>query len=884
MKKWYWPTNIKTKTLRPIAAPTKSGVLGCTGCGLYAGAKSPQMKPTGEGRLRTMIVAEAPGATEDEQGIQLVGQAGQYLGTELKSLGTNLSTDFWKTNSCRCRPPSNRKPTPYEIECCKRETWQQVQEYNPKVIWLMGGVAIKSFFWDFEREEPSIAKWRGWCIPNKEFNCWVMPMYHPSYVTRNPKDQGLKFIFHQDLANAVKNIRRPLPKFVKPIVHKLTDKLSIETVLRQAHEDNRVFVFDYETTGLKPYREGHQIAYAGFSRDGKEAFAFPFPGNEHMWKSILRDKSIPKSAHNMKFEELWSREILDTEVQNWAHCSMLCAHVLDDRSEITSLRWQIAQRYGELNFKDDSDPFLKAPHGNDFNTIMKAPIDIMLQRVGDDAGWEARLYYDQVKELRAVGNTGFQTLEYGFDFFKEGSIALVDAEQAGMKINEKYLLEKKKDLEIEIKKIGIEIQDNRYVKQFFGGKFNPKSDVQLKKLLYSDMKLTPTEFTAPTKAHPEGTPKVTKAALEWIAADKSHPMNQFVSDTLQYKKLSTILSTFVVGLLHEVWDGEVHPFFNLHLARTYRSTSNQINFQNQPVRDDETSNLVRGAFYPYPGHQILEADFSGLEVKIAACTTLDPVLLKYVTDPTSDMHRDQANALFFLPKYSPEIWEKHKGLKTLRYNAKNQFVFPEFYGSWFGACANNLWNSCKDSKLVDGTPLHKHLANQKIKVWNERIRRFESKYITDLETYTSHVQHEEENFWERFKVYRQWKEDQLDNYYATGIVPMYFGFRRQGHLGKNKILNSSIQGTAFHCLLWCFIKLNNLRREQEWKSLLVGQIHDSIVMSVHPSEKAMILKIIQRIMTKDLVEMFDWIVTSMGVEIEMGEINEPWSMKKAVNS
>ena len=89
---------------------------------------------------------------------------------------------------------------------------------------------------------------------------------------------------------------------------------------------------------------------------------------------------------------------------------MLCAHVLDDRSEITSLRWQIMQRYGEMNFKDESDPYLKAPHGNDFNNILKAPVDLMLQRVCDDAGWEARLYYDQVKELKTVGNTGFQTL------------------------------------------------------------------------------------------------------------------------------------------------------------------------------------------------------------------------------------------------------------------------------------------------------------------------------------------------------------------------------------------------------------------------------------------------------------------------------------------
>ena len=872
MKKFYWPTS--KAELRPLPAPTKSGVLGCSACGLYASVKSPQMLPTGSGRLRTMVVCEAPGSQEDLQGVQLVGEAGQYLRNELSTFKLDLEKDFWKTNSVRCHPEKNRKPTPHEIECCKRDTWKQVEEYSPKAIWLMGGTAVKSYFWDFEQGEPSIAKWRGWCVPSQKYNCWIMIHYHPSYLIRNPKDQGLKFVFHQDLQNAIKNIRKPLPKFVKPIVHKLTNKSDIETILQQANEDNRPFTFDYETTGLKPYREKHSIVYAGFSRDGKEAWAFPFEGNEKYWKQILLNVDIPKVAHNMKFEELWSREILDVEVQNWIHCTMLCAHVLDDRSDITSLKFQIAARYGEMKFKEDSDPYLKAPHGNDFNNIRKAPIDLMLQRVGDDAGWESRLYYDQIKELKAVGNTGFQTLEYGYKFFHDGSLALVDAEQTGLKIDEKYLLEKKTGLETEIKKIGESIQDNKYVKQFFGGKFNPKSDVQLKKLLYSDMKLTPTAFTTPTKAHPEGTPKVDKAALEWIAADKEHPMNEFVSDTLQYKKLSTVLSTFVIGLLHEVWDGEAHSFYNLHLARTYRSTSNMINFQNQPTRDDETSSLVRGAFYPYPGHQLLEADFSGIEVRLAAVHTKDPVLIKYIKDTTSDMHRDQAQNLFLL--------DSQQVTKVLRYNAKNQFVFPEFYGSWFGACAENLWNTSKDEKLADGTPLLKHLAQQRIRVYNERIKRFEFKYITNLETYTSHVQAEEENFWERFKVYKQWKEDQLDNYYATGTVPMYFGFRRQGHLGKNKILNTSIQGTAFHCLLWCFIRLNNLRREQGWKSLLCGQIHDSIVMSVHPSEKDMILKLLRQIMTQDIVQELSFLIVPLDIECEIGEINKPWSMKKEV--
>jgi DNA polymerase len=856
MAKFFWPN--KVENAQPIARTIKTKVLSCSGCGLYAGAKTPHMKPTGEGKLGIFVVAEAPGLSEDLEGIQLIGDAGQYLRSELNHFKLDLDRDFWKSNACRCRPPQNRKPTNYEIECCRKEVWSQIKECSPRAIWLMGGSAVKSFFWDFEKEDPNMAKWRGWCIPNYEYNAWILPQYHPSFLIRNPNDRGLGGVFRRDIENAINNSRRPLPKFWKPKVNKITSVLSIRSLLRRALEDKRPFVFDYETTGLKPYREGHKIVYAGFSRDGRESFAFPFLEEiKEDWINILVNPEIPKVAHAMKFEELWSRVILGVEVQNWHWCTQLAAHCLDDREEITALKFQIAIRYGEMTFKDESDPWLRAPHGNDFNNILKAPKDIILQRVGDDAGWEARLYCDQTKEMKAIGHTGLNTLEYGFEFFKEGSLAFVDAEQAGIRIDEKYLDIEKGKLEDKISQLRTKILNDANVKRFFGNKFNPKSDVQLRKLLYTDLGLKPIARTPPTKAYPMGNPKVDKAVLDILARDQASQIGPLISDTINYRRYETTHSTFIVGLIKEAWDGELHPFFNLHLARSYRSSSDKVNFQNQPVRDEETSDIVRGAFFPFWGHQLLEADFSGIEVRIAACHTQDPVLIKYIEDKTSDMHRDQAMRLFLLPE--------RQVTKVLRYNAKNQFVFPEFYGSWWGACAENLWNSSKNENLADGTPLLAHLAN---------------KGIRNFKQFEELVEQEEYKFWDKFKVYAQWKEEQLELYYKTGKIPLYFGFQRQGYLGRNKVLNTSIQGTAFHCLLWCFIQLNNLRKAENWQSRIMGQIHDSIVMSIYPPEKIRVLQALKQIMTKDLVETFPWAIVPMVIEIEMAKRDEPWSKKK----
>ena len=69
------------------------------------------MPVTGEGRLKILILAEAPGEQEDAQNTQLIGPAGQVLRKTLAGFGVDLDRDCRKTNAVRCRPPGNRRPT-----------------------------------------------------------------------------------------------------------------------------------------------------------------------------------------------------------------------------------------------------------------------------------------------------------------------------------------------------------------------------------------------------------------------------------------------------------------------------------------------------------------------------------------------------------------------------------------------------------------------------------------------------------------------------------------------------------------------------------------------------------------------------------------------------
>ena len=89
-----------------------------------------------------------------------------------------------------------------------------------------------------------------------------------------------------------------------------------------------------------------------------------------------------------------------------------------------------------------------------------------------------------------------------------------------------------------------------------------------------------------------------------------------IRDSLQIRKLEKIKGTYLEAFVREQTDGFIHPFYNLHNVRTYRSSSADPNFQNIPKRDKESMKICRRAILPRPGHMLVEADFSALEVNI----------------------------------------------------------------------------------------------------------------------------------------------------------------------------------------------------------------------------------------------------------------------------
>ena len=115
---------------------------GCTRCPELAATRKTVVFGAGNADADLMFVGEAPGASEDEQGIPFVGRAGKLLEKLLEEIGLARSEVFI-ANVLKCRPPGNRDPLPVEIDNCQDYLHRQVELIQPNVICTLGNFSTK---------------------------------------------------------------------------------------------------------------------------------------------------------------------------------------------------------------------------------------------------------------------------------------------------------------------------------------------------------------------------------------------------------------------------------------------------------------------------------------------------------------------------------------------------------------------------------------------------------------------------------------------------------------------------------------------------------------------------------------------------------------------
>ena len=130
-----------------------------------------------------MIIGEAPGAKEEEEGKPFVGRSGKLLDKLLQNAGIDINLDVYFCNVVKCRPPNNRRPTKTEIQENLPWLYQQIKLVNPLLIVLVGATSLEAILKIKSPISILRGKWINWD------GRLVMPVFHPSYLLRNPSQE-----------------------------------------------------------------------------------------------------------------------------------------------------------------------------------------------------------------------------------------------------------------------------------------------------------------------------------------------------------------------------------------------------------------------------------------------------------------------------------------------------------------------------------------------------------------------------------------------------------------------------------------------------------------------------------------------------------------------
>ena len=159
-----------------------SGINKCIKCSLHSTRKN-FVFGTGNYNADLMLIGEAPGADEDEQGQPFVGRAGKLLTDILKAINFERE-DVFICNILKCRPPGNRNPLPEEIAKCEPYLLKQIELIKPKFILCLGAYAGQTML----RAKEPLGKMRGRFFKFEYLGhtAKLMVTFHPAALLRNP--------------------------------------------------------------------------------------------------------------------------------------------------------------------------------------------------------------------------------------------------------------------------------------------------------------------------------------------------------------------------------------------------------------------------------------------------------------------------------------------------------------------------------------------------------------------------------------------------------------------------------------------------------------------------------------------------------------------------
>jgi len=366
---------------------------------------------------------------------------------------------------------------------------------------------------------------------------------------------------------------------------------------------------------------------------------------------------------------------------------------------------------------------------------------------------------------------------------------LVDMEATGVLVDRALLGEIARGFNKEL--IGLELDIYRAA----GGEFNINSTPQLRTILFEKLKL-PVQKRTKTGASTD------VEVLEQLAA-LGHDVPRLL---IEYRELSKLKSTYVDALPGYVnaQTGRVHTSFNQTGAATGRLSSSDPNLQNIPVRT-RRGGEIRRAFVAPPGHLLLTADYSQVELRLLAHFSDDPAFVA-AFQRGGDIHRQTAAVIFGVPE-AGVTGDMRARAKTIN--------FATIYGQGALALSRQLGITLAEAKAF--------------------------------------IQH----YFERFAGVRAWLDRTVEEARHKGFVETLLGRRRYipelrdrnfsiRAFGERTATNSPLQGSAADLIKIAMIRIHAAIQQAHLAAKMVLQVHDELVFEIPEAERTVAGALVKR--------------------------------------
>jgi DNA polymerase I len=430
----------------------------------------------------------------------------------------------------------------------------------------------------------------------------------------------------------------------------VTQLPQLEAWIAAAHTAGR-FAFDTETTSLDPM----QAEFVGFSmavapgkacyvplahRAGSGSFDFgdanptQVPVNEALavLKPLLEDPAVLKIGQNLKFDCLVLHRhgialapLDDTMLLSYALDAGRSQHGMDTLSERV--------------FKHTCMPFTQvlehAPGAKKSDkTFAQVPLERATEYAGEDADVTLRLWMTLKPRLAAERMASvYETLE------RPLVCVLADMERTGIKVDKTILSRLTSTFAQRVARLETEIYD------LAGHKFNLGSPRQLGEFLFDNLKLPGGRKTK------SGQWETRAGLLDDLAASEELPEQhrKLINVMLEWRQLTKLMSTYTESLPQHInpETGRIHTSYALASTTTGRLASTDPNLQNIPIRTKE-GREIRTAFIAEPGHKLISADYSQIELRVLAHIADIPQLKKAFAE-NLDIHAMTASEMFGVP-------------------------------------------------------------------------------------------------------------------------------------------------------------------------------------------------------------------------------------------